>query len=319
MYPELKHVANNSIGVVIPTHRAEVHLSRLLPILAASSLQPRILVIDSSSDDNTLLVAQEYGAETLVIPRNEFNHGSTRELGRKYLNTDIVVMMTQDAYPVGEEMLEHLVLPLLSGEASVSYGRQIPHAGADIFEAFPRAFNYPAVSHIRSIADVENYGVFTFFCSDSCADYVNTALDETGGFSPILTNEDYFAVAKLLQHGYRIAYVAEAVVEHSHGYTLRQEFQRYFDTGYVRAVNPWVTAVVGSAEGRGRAFLRVFLQELAVNKPLLIPYALLNTLVKWLGYRVGFCSLNAPVRLKKMLSGQKHYWTSRAFLDHESR
>ena len=308
-----------SVGVVIPTYFAEFHLGRLLPLLVASSLKPRILVIDSSSDDNTIGVAEQYGAETLVIARDAFNHGATRELGRKQLDTDIVVMMTQDAYPIREDMLEHLVRPLLAGEASVSYGRQIPRDGSDIFEAFPRTFNYPAVSHIRGIADVNTYGVYTFFCSDSCSAYVNTALDEIGGIEPILTNEDYFAVARLLQRGHRIAYVAEAVVEHSHKYTLLEEFQRYFDTGYVRAVNPWVTGLVGNAEGRGAAFLRTFLRELAANKPLLLPYAILNSFIKWLGYRVGFLSLNAPVGLKKMLSGQKQYWTSRAFIDHESR
>ena len=72
-------------------------------------------------------------------------------------------MMTQDAYPVNNAMLERLVRPLLQGEASVSYARQIPHEGADIFEAFPRVFNYPPVSHSRDIGDLKKYGVFTFF------------------------------------------------------------------------------------------------------------------------------------------------------------
>ncbi|WP_457618560.1 glycosyltransferase, partial [Lutibacter sp.] len=223
-----------STGVIIPTHNAQHHLKQcLLPVLA-SPLKPSILIIDSSSKDNTVKLAKQMGVETLVIPQKEFNHGATRELARKHLNTDIVVMMTQDAYPQSSDFLEYLIAPLLEGKAAVSYARQIPHKGADFFESFPRQFNYPEKSHIRGIKDLETYGSYTFFCSDSCAAWVNSALDEIGGFFPVLTNEDTFAVAKLLNKGHHIAYVAEAVVHHSHRYSLLEEFKRYFDTGYTR-------------------------------------------------------------------------------------
>lgn len=299
-----------SIGVVVPTYQAENHLQKMLPYLVDSPLQPRVLLVDSSSTDQTVETAERFGVETQVIPRRLFNHGATREWARRAIATDIVVMMTQDAYPVCPDMLERLVTPLLCGDASVSYARQIPHEGADIFEAFPRYFNYPDESNIRGINDLSTYGVYTFFCSDSCSAYVNSALDEIGGFEPILTNEDYFAVAKLLKNGHKIAYVAEAQVRHSHSYNLLQEFRRYFDTGYVRGENPWVTEIAGHAEGRGKDFFLSLIKELRDERPSLIPYAVLNTLVKWLGFRVGCLSLNAPLRFKKLLSSQNYYWDS---------
>jgi rhamnosyltransferase len=299
-----------TVCVVILTCQAELHLQKIIPLLISSSLKPSILIVDSSSTDNTLKVADRFGVSTLLISRNEFNHGATREKARKHLNSDIVVMMTQDAYPVNNTMLEHLVRPLLQGEASASYARQIPHEGADIFEAFPRFFNYPPISHSRDIGDLKKYGVFTFFCSDSCAAYLNSALDEIGGITPILTHEDYFAVARLLQKGHRIAYVADAVVSHSHRYSLLQEFKRYFDAGYVRAENPWVKEIAGNAESRGKELFIAFLKEVAKKRPLLIPYVFLNTFVKLLGFRVGYYSLNAPLWFKKMLSSQEYYWIS---------
>jgi rhamnosyltransferase len=45
----------------------------------------------------------------------------------------------------------------------------------------------------------------------------------------------------------------------------------------------------------------------------LIPYAILQTGIKWLGYRVGFYGHNLPISLKKKLSGQPYYWTSKYF------
>jgi hypothetical protein len=74
-------------------------------------------------------------------------------------------------------------------------------------------------------------------------------LDRIGGFEPTLTNEDYFAVARLLRAGGadclcgRIPGAAFASLH------LEQEFRRYFDTGYVRAENGWVNDLAGHAEG----------------------------------------------------------------------
>ncbi len=53
------------------------------------------------------------GAETLVIPRHQFNHGATREFARKYLGTDIVVFMTPDAYPADDRLLDELIAPCI--------------------------------------------------------------------------------------------------------------------------------------------------------------------------------------------------------------
>ncbi len=304
-----------SVGVIVITHSAKKHLQHCLPPLIASSVQPRVLLVNSSSHDGTVEEAERLGAETLVIPRVEFNHGTTREMARNYLRTDIVVMITPDAYPVGEDMLEKLVQPLLDGRASIAYARQLPHDGAGVFESFPREFNYPPESQLRGIEDAKKYGAYTFFCSNSCAAYVNAALDEIGGFRSVLTGEDTLAVSLLLQRGHKIAYVAEAEVKHSHEYTLMQEFKRYFDTGYYRKLNYELFRFQGNDEGRGREYLRALLKHLARVSPHLIPYAILQTAAKWAGYKLGRMSVNAPVWFLKRLSNQDFYWTSKDFIE----
>jgi len=225
--------------------------------------------------------------------------------------------MTQDAIPADNYLIEKLVEPIIKGKASFSYARQIPRKGADIFESFPRWFNYPDESNFRVIEDVGKYGVYTFFCSDSCSAYLNSALDEIGGFRPTVTSEDYFAAARLLQNGHRVAYVADAVVFHSHSYTLSDEFKRYFDTGYVRAENPWVQNIVGHAEGRGKDYFKELIIRLSTTKPWLIPYAVLNTFVKLVGYRTGYSSLHAPTWWKKLLSSQRYYWNSKYYVQNK--
>jgi len=299
-----------NIGVVFVTHNARHHLARCLPPVFDSPLPKRVLVVNSSSEDGTAEFAASMGTEVLVIPRREFNHGATRNLVRKHLNTEIVVMMTPDAYATSPDFLEKLTKPLLDRQAAVAYARQIPHEHAGFFERFPRAFNYPELSELRGLEDLAQYGSYLFFCSNSCAAWLNGALDEIGGFPTVLTNEDTFAAARLISRGYKIAYVAEAVVRHSHRYSLAQEFMRHVDTGFARAEYGDEALLNQRDEKRGRAYAGRMVRELSLNQPHLLPYAVAQLLAKYLGYKLGRLAINFPDGIMKRLSAQDFYWTS---------
>jgi rhamnosyltransferase len=312
--PKIK-MKHPSIGIVIPTLNAGKLLSTCLPPILASSLKPRILIVDSASNDDTLAIASKFSIETVSIERKDFNHGLTREMARKKLNTDIVIMMTPDAIATNAKVLEVLIKPIVEGHAAIAYARQIPHDGAKFFEAFPRHFNYPEVSQLRGIEDLSKYGVYTFFCSDSFAAYSNKALDEIGGFKMVLLGEDTVAAAELLKKGYKIAYVAEAEVKHSHGYTLKQEFRRYFDTGIARKEYQKLIACKKETEmKRGSTFAKEMIKRLSKENLALIPYAFIQTFVKLLGFQIGKACMNGPIWLKQKLSCQPSYWTSSAYL-----
>ena len=257
--------------------------------------------------------AQQLGVETLVIPRRCFNHGLTREMARQRLKTDIIVMMTPDAYPTSPNMLECLVKPILQGNASIAYARQVPHTRADAFEAFAREFNYPPTSHIRSLDDLSHWGVYTFFCSNSCCAYRNTALDEIGGFPAVLLGEDAMVAAQLLRNHHKIAYVAEAVVHHSHRYSLLEEFRRHYDTGYARKQHDRDLNFGVKDSARGLQYAKKLLTHIRQKHPAHLPYAFLHLLAKWTGYQLGRASLKAPTFITKQLSSQDFYWDSDHF------
>lgn len=302
-----------SVGVAVITHTAVKLLPRSLPPLLQSPLKPRVLVVNSSSQDGTVELAEEMGAETLIVPRRDFNHGATRELARKTLGTDIAVMITPDAVASGPEMLSALIRPLIADATiGLSYARQLPHDGADFFESFPRRFNYPAQSEIRAPSDVRRLGPAAFFCSDSCAAWSNAALDAIGGFETTLTAEDTIAAARLLHSGYKVAYTSDALVQHSHRYTLVQEFRRYFDTGLMRRHYRDLLLRDADDGRRGAGFIRAMLRELAHSRPQLIPYALAQAASKFLGYKIGFYAVSAPPSLQRRFSSQDYYWVSSA-------
>jgi len=298
---------SDSIGVIFITHRGKKHLPFCLPPILSSPLKPRVLVVNSSSGDGTVEMAQSMGVETLLIPRYQFNHGTTREYARHFLKSDIVVMMTPDAYPEDNRVLEKLVIPLLKREASVSYARQIPHHGAGCLEAFSRAFNYPLHVEQRTLADLGKLGVYTFFCSNACAAYRNAALDEVGGFEPVLFGEDTVVVSKLLRKGHTLHYAADALVRHSHAYTLWQEFKRHFDIGLSRKSYAHLLTGGGTDSKRGREYARQLLKQTKS------PYALFHLLAKWSGYQIGSHSSTAPDWWKKILSSQDFYWVSEEY------
>lgn len=278
---------NQTVGIALFTHQGKAHLPKNLPILIDSPLKPKVLVVDSSSTDGTAELARQYGVEVRVIPKESFNHGTTREQARKQLNTDIVVMLSQDAYPHSVEMVQRLIAPIQDGRAAVSYGRQLPRASATLIEELTRAFNYPDKSHLRTAADREEYGSYLNFCSNACAAYDNRALDAVGGFPETLFGEDAIAASKLLKQGYAVSYSADAQVTHSHNYTLWQELKRHYLMGRARKAFQVELHFGQRDERRGLDFFAYLFQQLAKMRPVLIPYALLQFGAKYLGFRLG--------------------------------
>jgi rhamnosyltransferase len=302
-----------TIGVVILTLNAEKHLPLCMGPLLKTSLNPQILVVDSASTDRTVEIALQYQAEVLSIDQEDFNHGLTREMARKKLATDIVIFLTPDAYAVTSKEFEKLAQPLIDGQASIAYGRQIPHENAGFFESFHRAFNYPEKGEVRCIANLSCDGPATYFFSDSFSAYSNQALDEIGGFKAVVLGEDTLAAAELIRKGHKLAYVAEAVVRHSHNYNLRQEFSRYFDAGIMRKEYEHILDCSVGDRKRGEEYFRRMMRQLMDDRPSLLPYAFLHILAKWSGYQLGQKSGNAPLWWKRMMSSQKYFWKKNRF------
>ncbi len=263
------------IGIAVLTLNAKKDLPFCLPPL----LEHKVLVVDSSSTDGTPELAARMGAEVLSIPRGHFKHGLTREKARQTLATDIVVMVTQDAYAKDATTVLKLVEPLRQGKASLAYARQLPKSN-DPFEAFPRHFNYPPESHLRTLKEACQFGSYLFFFSNSFGAYLNSALDQIGGFPDVLFGEDTHACGRLLQKGHAVAYVAESLVFHSHRYTVSQEFKRHFNIGFTREG----LLIAGRDETRGKKYAAAFIQSLPYRT---LPKAFVHLSAKYAGYKLG--------------------------------
>ncbi len=299
------------ITLIIPTHNASIHWQALLESIRGQSLKPQqVIVIDSASSDSTVREARNAGFTLLEIDSKDFDHGGTRQFAAEHApNADILIYLTQDAILYGADAFKHLVAAFQNPSIGAAYGRQLPRATAKPIEAHARLFNYPTISAVRSWDTRSNLGFKSIFFSNSFGAYRREALMSVGGFSSgVIFGEDTLVVARLHRAGWKTAYVAEALVQHSHPYLIREEFRRYFDIGVLHAREPWLLEQFGSATGEGRRFVLSELRYLLKHGPLRIPSALIRTIAKYVGYKAGRHEHKMGPRLKYHLGLNKAFW-----------
>jgi GT2 family glycosyltransferase len=298
------------IGICVPTLNAGDGWCEPLRQISGSAISPRILVVDSSSDDHTLELARGAGFEAVSISRSEFNHGRTRQFAAELLSDcNIVVFLTQDAYIPSAESVTHLLRAFDDPRVGATYGRQLPLLDAGLFGAHARLFNYPDRSYVRDARDIASHGIKAAFLSNSFAAYRREALMAVGGFpSNVIFSEDMVVGARMLLAGWKIAYRADAIVRHSHDYSVLQEFKRYFDIGVFHARELWILESFGKPEGEGMRFALSELRYLADKAPWRIPESVIRTGFKYLGYKLGRAEGKLPLHVKKSLSMHRRYW-----------
>ena len=300
-----------NLAIVIPTLNAEPYLGRLLPALADQGIPKAcFLVVDSASTDRTVAMFDTFGAEIVPIARATFNHGGTRRLAVSLRpQARFIVMLTQDAIPATPQAIRSLLEAFDDSSVGMAYGRQLPRLEAGGIERHARLFNYPERSMVRGFEDRAKFGVKTVFCSDSFAVYRRTALEEVGGFpEDAYFAEDQIIAGRMLQAAWKLAYQADATVYHSHGYSVGEDFRRYFDVGVYHGRNRWLIDAFGRAEKEGGNFVKSELAYLARHYPERLPSAVVRIFAKYAGYQLGLREEHFSIFWKRRLSMQPFYW-----------
>ncbi len=174
------------------------------------------------------------------IAPSSFNHATTRNMALKF-SSDYYLFMTQDAHPADEYLVEELLKPFADKDVVISYARQIPFTCSPLYEIFARQKNYPPISLVKSKNDLPKLGIYTFFCSNTCALYQGNYFRKVSGFTPNLNrNEDMEFAARAILNGKKIAYQATAKVFHSHNDSVVQLFKKYVEIGKFFKQNKWI-------------------------------------------------------------------------------
>lgn len=300
-----------NFDVIVLTYNSASRIKRLLEGIKNQTLKPnRIMIVDSSSNDDTVKIAQKYDCDVKIIKKEDFDHGGTRNYAARLSSADFLIYMTDDAVPYDSNSFRNLLKFFDDENVMAVFGRQIPYENTNIFGKHLRYFNYPDYDYIRDYKDKFKYGIKTAFLSDSFCAYRKKIIEQIGYFKEnLIIGEDTYIGAKLILAGYRIAYSSKAIVYHSHNYTAFQEFKRYFDIGVFHRSESWILKEFGRAESEGRKYIisgiKFFISE---GKWYLIPLFFFRIFLKYLGYKLGYNHIFIPDFFKKYLSMNKNFW-----------
>lgn len=299
------------VDVMIPTYRPDGKFHNLMRMLMKQTYPiNRILIMNT---EVSLFPKKGYeklpNVEVCHLSKQEFDHGGTRNRAASLLDGDLLLYMTQDAVPADRHLVEQLAGAFEDEQVMAAYARQMADADCKIIERYTRSFNYPDQSSIKSKADLPQYGIKTFFCSNVCAMYRKSTYDKLGGFvKRTIFNEDMIFAGKIIQNGGSVAYVAEAKVIHSHNYGNIEQLRRNFDLAVSQADHPEIFAMVKSESEGMRLVKQTMRYLIKIRKPWLIGSLVVKSGFKLIGYRLGKIYKKLPRQLVLKLTMNQAYW-----------
>jgi rhamnosyltransferase len=239
--------STRDVTILLRTLNAAPWLPELLDRLSAQTLRPReLLVVDSESTDDTVArveaagpVVADAGARVVTLPRRDFTHARSTNLGFREARGEVVAMLSQDALPADDDWLARLVAPL-DGTTVAAFSRQVPRPGAYPLERWQIEADYPAAGAGVGGAAAPGVAYSNVASAALRSAWTDEPFDES-----LLISEDRVWARRQADRGRRVAYVPESAVLHSHRYSLREAAARCAEEARARR------AAEGTREGIG--------------------------------------------------------------------
>lgn len=221
------------IDVICPLYNAEKYIEKLDNSLKKQQKVEinQIRYVLTKSKDKTETILKRINANYRQIEKKDFSHSLVREKEALESNADIITFITQDVIIEDELWLYNLVKDIEEGKCEASYSRQICNNNS--IEKYTRELNYPDKSSFVTKGDINKLQLKTFFFSDASSAIKRDIFVKLNGYDgknlPI--SEDMYIAYKIITNGYTIKYCADSCVIHSHNFTLKQIYDRYYLTG----------------------------------------------------------------------------------------
>lgn len=241
------------ISIICPLYNAENYIYNLNNYILTQELDSEqeleVLYVLTRSKDKSENILKKLKCNYCIVESQDFSHSRTREIMASKASGDIIVFISQDVKMKNKLWLKNLVAPIIKGECEASFSRQICENNS--IEKYTREKNYPEESRIVSKKDIGKYGLLTFFYSDASSAVNAKIYRELNAYDgkDMPTNEDMYFAHKLIHAGYRIKYCADSEVYHSHDFTFKQLYNRYFDTGVFFKENSYLMKYKGNESG----------------------------------------------------------------------
>jgi glycosyltransferase involved in cell wall biosynthesis len=301
-------------SISILTKNEEPNIGACLEAVHSQKLVEKfeVVLVDSGSTDATVQIAKRFPIRIEQIRPEEFHHARTRNFAASLGTGALIVNLSGDAIPASDMWLQELIANFRDPAVGAVYGRQLPKPASGIERQVTYDTIYGEERIVKDPACRAGSGYKFYHFSD-----VNSALRRNMWESiqypeNFKTFEDLAIAKRILDAGWKIVYEPEALVFHSHHYTPKQLFRRYFDIGYtLKQLGIWQEA--GARSSLLRDFGHLLGKQLGLSTngdrhhgPKM---AMSENLAKSTGLLLGVNESFLPLSLKRNLSSYRVYDT----------
>ena len=209
-------------SVIMRSKNAEGVIAQALAALFSQDFTDfELLVVDSGSTDGTLDIVRQYPCRLLQIEPLAYYPGAVLNNAIEQTRAELVVFQNSDAVPLIPQALGRLLAAFDDPQVDAAFARQLPRPGADPWVQRDYAASFPPGGPAPPWVTL----------SLPLAAMRKSAWRLHPFYTDAWASEDTEWGHWASQNGRVIRYVPEALVMHSHNYTLRQLYGRRFVEG----------------------------------------------------------------------------------------
>lgn len=212
----------SSVTVIIRSKNSDWVIDDTLKALYSQNFKNfETLVVDSGSTDRTLEIVKRYPVRLIEIEPKDYYPGAVLNMAIENTESEIVVFMNSDSIAQSPKTLGTIVAAFDSPDVQAAFARQIPRPEAwawvrrEYAESFPPhgdappwiTLSLPLAAMRRSIWEAHPFYDDAWASEDT----------EWGHWAQ--------------SQGHLVRYIPDAIVMHSHNYTLRQLYGRRYVEG----------------------------------------------------------------------------------------
>jgi len=235
------------VSIIMRSFNEAWALRDTLPALRAQDWTNwELIVIDSGSTDGSVeLIQAAQPAHFIQIQPHEYNPSRVMNQGMRLARSDYAIFLNADATPQGSNWLRPLVAALKDPRVAAVFGRQIPRP--DCRAVF-------ACDYDRCFGPNRESASWGHFFSMVSSGLRKDVWAQRGFRADLQYAEDDEYTRWCVAQGYRVEYIEESVVMHSHNYTAKQAYKRAFGDSFANAATKTDTPPRVSDFGPGLLF-----------------------------------------------------------------
>ena len=212
------------VSIILRSFNEGWALKDTLPALRAQDYTNwELIVIDSGSTDGSVeLIRAAAPAHFVQIESRDYNPSRVMNRGMELARGNFGIFINADATPQGIHWLGPLANALLDPDVAAVYGRQMPRPGCQAVYA---------ADYDRCFGPARESTKWDHFFSMVSSGLRKDIWARRGFLEQMQYSEDDEYTRWCRSQGYRVVYVPESVVMHSHNYTPEQAYRRWFGEG----------------------------------------------------------------------------------------